>query len=133
MKQGESFLFFSFNQLLIAFYRAHIACWCAESNCLFKIINDHELGTLMKMGHPGTTLPSCFTASHDVKLSFKTAKAQIDQILKVGFLVCQICETNKAISRIHQNISSLQPIPGCCPISVQLRHGWSTFTMKATC
>ncbi|KAF8876639.1 hypothetical protein BD779DRAFT_1449158, partial [Infundibulicybe gibba] len=61
--------------------RAHIARWCAESNCPPKIVCDREFAMLMKAGRPTTTLPSHVTVMRDIMISFGTCRDRIDVIL----------------------------------------------------
>jgi hypothetical protein len=73
--------------------RAHIARWCAESNWPLKIVDDHQFNTLIKAGHPGTSLPSPMTVSCDVKAAFERCCECINTILKVHCLSIP-CLTN---------------------------------------
>ncbi|KAG6904814.1 hypothetical protein DXG01_006989, partial [Tephrocybe rancida] len=61
---------------------AHMALWCAESNCALNIVHDQQFETLMKAGRPGTTLLSPTTVSHDIKAVFERCYEHLDNILR---------------------------------------------------
>ena len=51
-------------------FRAHIARWCAEISHPHRIIKDHQFDIHIKAGHPGTSLPSPMTVSHNIRATF---------------------------------------------------------------
>ena len=89
MKQGLLFVF-SFIFLLttstnsLPSFRAHIARWCAESNHPMNLVKDREFSHLMKVGRPGTSIPTPATVGHDIKILIEKCRKQIDKILKVS-------------------------------------------------
>ena len=69
-------------------FRAHIARWCAKNNCPHRTVKDRQFDILMKARHPGTSLPSPLTVSHDIKATFERCREHINTILKVSLRIC---------------------------------------------
>ena len=69
-------------------FRAHIARWCTEISYLHRNIKDHQFDILIKAGHPGTSLPSPMTVSHNIRATFECCCEHIDTTLKVSLWIC---------------------------------------------
>jgi len=67
-----------------AYPSANLVRWLTENNRPTNIINDRALRDLLLAGRPSIDLPSRFTISRDIRLSFLKCQDRISKLLQVS-------------------------------------------------